>query len=634
MSNFKLKFIYYLGQIPKLYLSIFIDVQLTFLAYFLSFLLRFDFRIPSDSLSMFYLTFPIVIIIKIITYIYFNLNRVVWHYTSISDLIKIIKSSTLSNILYGLIVYLLFHFQNYPRSVILLDWFLYIAFLSGTRLFYRFYFESHHKSKQKLKRTLIIGAGDAAESLIREMVTNKIHYIPVGILDDDSTKWNLYIHGVKIYGPIKNVYQISKKLNVNEIIIAIPSSTSDQMKKIVKYCEKCKNLDIAYKTLPGLNEILNMKKSATAIRDIKLEDLINRELVTIDQMEIRKEFSDKIILITGAAGSIGSELARQIFSCKPKDLILIDRNENNMLYLEKELEQFVSNSQYKTIIADITDNYKMELIIKEYQPDYIFHAAAFKHVPYMELSADEAVNNNVWGTFNLAKLAQKYRVYKFIQISTDKAVQPTNIMGCTKRLAELCLINLFKESRTQFIIVRFGNVIGSEGSVVEIFKRQIKAGGPVTVTHPKMRRYFMTIPEAVRLTLQAGYIGEHGNILVLDMGKQIPILEIAENLIRLSGFKPYEDIRIEFCGIRPGEKLAEALWEENEVPIPTNHPKIFKTLCNDVKYKFDSKAFWHLIKLTKIHSQNGEIKLILKKLVPTYHPYEKKQIYDQVNVMK
>ncbi len=604
-------------RLSKIDLRIFIDLQLIFLAYYTSFLLRFDFQIPSNFLKIFLLTLPVVVIVKVINYALFHVYQILWRYVGINDLIKLVYTSTLNNIIYGLAIYFLFQFQGYPRAVIIIDYFLFITFLGGIRFLYRYRFTQRNKSKN-FKRVLIIGAGDAAEAVVREMVANKIGYFPVGLLDDDSKKCNKIIHGVRVLGPIKNMYEIALKLKVEEIIIAIPSASYHEMQKIIEVCESCHHLNIKYKTVPGLNEILSGHKSPTAIRDIRLEDLIGRELVHVDQMNIREKIKGKIIMITGAAGSIGSELARQIYNYQPQLLICVDRNENDLLYLEKELDNIIPSQVYNSIVADISHKRKMEQIISNYKPSYIYHAAAYKHVPYMEENPHEAVINNVYATYNLAKLAEKYKVTKFVFISTDKAVNPTSVMGCSKRIAELVLLNLFESSTTKFVVVRFGNVIGSAGSVVEIFKKQIKTGGPLTVTHPQIKRYFMTIPEAVRLTLHAGNIGHNKEILILDMGEQIPILKIAENLIKLAGLKPYEDIEIKFVGIRPGEKMLEELWGEKEILVPTDHPKINKTYYNDYSDNFDFNLLEKLIKISFEHNNALEIKKLMKALIPDY----------------
>ncbi len=597
----------------------FLDFQSIFLAYSMAFLLRFDFSIPAEDLKILIISFPLIFIIKAIWYIYLKIDSILWRYTSVKDLINIIKAFSISNVIFGLLLFILFQFEGYPRSIIIIDWFLSIMFLGGLRFVYRIYFKKSDSSFEHNKKCLIIGSGDAAEFLIREMVSNHhVDYNPVGILDDKAHTWNRILHGVKILGPIKDLYKHCKRLQIEEIIIAIPSATNKEMKAVVEYCEACRELGVAYKTVPGINDILFGKQSPTTIRDIKLEDLINRELVVTNKLKTREEYGNKRILITGAAGSIGSELVRQLAECRPSLIVLVDRNENNLMYLEKELNEIVPKINYQTMIVDITNERKMDIVYNNIRPQFVFHAAAYKHVSYMEDQPDEAVKNNIFGTYLLAQLANKYKVKKFVMISTDKAVRPTSVMGCTKRVAELGLLNMFHKSKTEFVVVRFGNVIGSEGSVVPIFQKQIKNGGPVTVTDPKMIRYFMTIPEAVRLTLQAGHIGNHKEILILDMGEQIPVLEIAENLITLSGLKPYVDIAIKFTGARPGEKLYEELWNNNENPIPTYHPKIFKA-SNDMRnYTFDENVFNELISSSNENSNPDLCKSLLKVMVPSY----------------
>ncbi len=623
MSRVSVFFENSLERIQNKSVIIFIDFQLIFLSYIISFFLRFDFIIPSQFLKMMFFTLPVVLGIKIFTYIYFNIHRIIWKFTGISDLIKIIKVSSFNNALFALILFALIGFKGYPRSVILIDWFLTIMFLGGSRIACRHLAtlikdSNNHRNPSTTKKCIILGSGEAAEGLIREMVSGKIDYIPLAILDDDPKKWGLYLHNVKIYGPIKDIGVLLDKFRIDEIVIAIPSATRAQMAQILKHCKPCIAKNIKCKTVPGINEILSGLHSLTKLREVRLEDLMNRELVMINQVELRREFAHKTVLVTGAAGSIGSELARQIYSYNITKLILLDRNENNLLYLEKELETRYPEIRYETVVTDITDKAMVERVFRQYRPQYIFHAAAYKHVPYMEKFPAEAVKNNVYGTYVLAGLAEKHHATKFILISTDKAVCPTSVMGCTKRVAEMSLLHFFKDSDTSFIIVRFGNVLGSNGSVIPLFKQQIEKGGPLTVTHPEMRRYFMTIPEAVSLTLKAGSIGEHGDIMILDMGEQIPIIQIAENLIRLSGYTPYKDIPIQISGIRPGEKLYEELWYKDENPIPTNHPKIFKATQFFHKNGLDVEAYNTVIQYSLSGEQNDRILKLLRHLVPDF----------------
>jgi FlaA1/EpsC-like NDP-sugar epimerase len=547
--------------------------------------------------------------------------------------VKIIQASAINNVVYAIIIYLIMQIQDFPRSIVIIDWGLYIMIFAGIRLFYRYYRElfdwnnppKNNMKKKGKKRCLIIGAGDGAESLIRFMINNQIDYEPVCIVDKDPKTWNRYIHGIKIHGPLEKIHELAIHFKVEEIIIAIPSATERAMRDILEYLEPCLESNIGYKTVPSLDELLSGNKPLTAIRDIKLEDLISRDVVVINKATVGSELKNKVAIVTGAAGSIGSELVRQIAQFDLKNLILLDRNENNLMYLIKEIDDTYPDIKYKSFIVDITNENRLDTIFKEYKPDYIFHAAAYKHVPFMEDSPDEAVKNNVYGTKVVATIAEKYHAYKFVLISTDKAVNPVNIMGCTKKLAENCLLGLFYNSPTKFIVVRFGNVLGSEGSVIPIFKRQIKYRRPITVTHPDMRRFLMTIPEAVSLTLEASSIGHHRDILVLDMGKQIKILDIAENLIRLSGLKPYVDIPIKFTGIRPGEKLYEELWDEYENPINTQHPKIFKVPHGKHDQNFDLELFDQLIQSFFNPTELGKELILLKKLVPTFvYPSKKR----------
>jgi len=448
--------LFIISGIKKKPIIFLLDFQLIALAYLFAFLLRLDFSLTDNNLKILLFSFPLVFTLKVIIYLFFKIDKIIWRYTSVKDLVAIIKTFTLSNVIYGPIVYSLIDMGGYPRSVIIIDWFLSIILLTGVRVLYRIYFKKGDKTNKQNKKCLILGSSDSAEFLVRQMLANhQVDYYPVGILDNDPHTWKRYLHGVKIFGPIKDVYKYSEMLQIEEIIIAIPSATHQEMKTIIQYCESCRELGIKYKIVPGVNDILFGRQSPLAIREIKLDDLINRELVVTNKMIIREEFGKKIVIVTGAAGSIGSELVKQLSECKPSLMLLIDRNENNLMYLEKALNEIIPKVNYRAMIADITNQKKMEVIFKEFNPQYVFHAAAYKHVSYMEKHPDEAVKNNILGTYSLAKLADKYNVKKFINISTDKAVNPSSVMGCSKRVAELCLLNLFHESNTEFVVVRF-----------------------------------------------------------------------------------------------------------------------------------------------------------------------------------
>lgn len=553
-------------KLRKKIIKITIDSVLLSLAYALAYLIRFEGIVPQDLIGHAFYSFPFILIITLSLLIYFKVYQSFPRYVSLEELYTVVKATTLSCIV-AYIVINIFTALVVPRSVLIIYWLLLQIFLNGVRIANRFFQQiARPHCQQKLKRALIIGAGDAGEMIIRQMLHDKkLGYIPVGLIDDDPKKQGMKIHDIPVIGNTDDLVEMKKTLQVDEIVIAIPSATNEQMMGIITKCEKC---DIPFKSLPSLKEIIQGKAHESHIRNIKIEDLIDRSPVVLDTSEIEAFIKDKVILVTGAAGSIGSELCKQIIQFKPSKLILYDKSENAMFNLESELKDSSNGAEFCPMVANILDGSKLEWAMKTFQPQVIFHAAAHKHVPLMELNPEEAIKNNTIGTIKVALAAAHARAEKFIFISTDKAVLPTSVMGASKRLAELFLQNQFyyhqqQENKTRFIIVRFGNVIGSNGSVIPIFQKQIEAGGPLKVTDPRMTRFFMTISEAVQLILQAAKLGEGGEIFILDMGKPIKILEIARLLISSYGDK---DIKIEFIGRRPGEKLHEKLWYPNENP--------------------------------------------------------------------
>jgi len=427
-----------------------------------------------------------------------------------------------------------------------------------------------------------VGAGDAGEKILREIKTNReINYDVVGFLDDDPKKIGKTIHGVKILGPISSLPTVVVEKRVQEILVAIPSASPSLLRNIVSMASK---LRVPVKSLPGIWELIDGKVTISKIRNVKIEDLLERDVINLDSERIGEYLRGKKVLVTGAGGSIGSEICRQVASYKPRKLILLGRGENSIFNIELELKSIYPKLDIKSYIADIRDRDRIFYIFSVEKPDIVFHAAAHKHVPLMEENPDEAVFNNVFGTINLMDASKEYGVSKFIFISTDKAVYPSNIMGATKRVGEILIKYYNSHSKTEYIAVRFGNVLGSRGSVLEVFRKQLEKGGPITVTHEDMERYFMTIPEAVGLVLQAGAIGRSGDLFVLDMGKPIKIIDLARNFIELSGYS-LDDIEIKITGLRPGEKLKEDLWEKEEVVERTEHPKILRILAdNNIDY--------------------------------------------------
>lgn len=463
--------------------------------------------------------------------------------------------------------------QRKIEGVIMLDLLTTIMLLAGLRMLVRLYHEEFFsETRGSARRFLIVGAGNAGEALLREMLRRKdVQYEVVGFIDDNPAKIGMSIHGIPVLGNVDQLPEICRKHNIDEIAIAIPSANRKQLRRVVQVCEGTK---LRFSTVPSLTDIASGKLRVSQMRDVDINDLLGRDEVKLDLADIEKYLNGRTILVTGAGGSIGSEMCRQVCAFGPKALLLVEQAENPLFFIERELLCRFPDVRMHSLICNITDKQRVDQIFSFYRPEIVIHAAAHKHVPLMENNPGEAVKNNVLGTCTVANAADTYGASGFVMISTDKAVNPTSIMGATKRVAEMYIQDLNKTSKTRFVTVRFGNVLGSNGSVVPIFKQQIAAGGPVTVTHPEMRRYFMTIPEASQLVLQAAAMGEGGEIFVLDMGEPVKIVDLARELITLSGFRPGEDIEIAFSGLRPGEKLFEELSIEGEDMLQTRHPKI------------------------------------------------------------
>jgi len=539
----------------------------------LAFLLRFDFSLPVECRSHLAYGLAIWIPLKGIVFHAAKLDRGLWRYLSVIDLSRIafgnLAASTVSCILILLIAP-----AGFPRSIFILD--LMVCFLatSGLRLMLRMMLEVTSQARSERaaeKRTLIYGAGDAGITLLREIRNNpKLSYRALGFLDDRSEKKGLRLAGAPVLGGGEQAEAIVRKLNVETILVAIPSATGSEMTRILKLCHAA---GVECKTVPGLGEVIEGNGLAGQIREVAVEDLLGRIPVRLEESQIRGSLEGKVVLVTGAAGSIGSELCRQIARYGPAGIVGFEIAESPLFEIDHEMRQAFPHVPFHPEIGNIQNRARLDDVLHQYKPAVVYHAAAYKHVPLMEAHVFEAIENNVFGTYNVAVAAAENGVKDFVMISSDKAVRPTNVMGATKRVAELVLLSL-QNGPTKYVAVRFGNVLGSNGSVIPIFKKQIAAGGPVTVTHPEMRRFFMTIPEASQLVLQASAIGKGGQICVLDMGQPVKIVDLAKNLILLSGLRPDEDIRIEFSGMRPGEKLYEELNALFEDTVPTQHEKI------------------------------------------------------------
>jgi FlaA1/EpsC-like NDP-sugar epimerase len=598
---------------------VFLDICIINIALFYSFMLRFDSKIPLQYLNQFKDTYYIVTIITIICFFLFNLYDRLWRYASINEMITIVLAASFATLF--VLGYTFMVGDTYPRSIYILFWLLLTALSGGIRFIFRTYSSMMPMLRKidGIKNVMVIGAGEAGSMVIQEFVRHpNLKMKPVAIIDDDKNKHGKYIHGIKVEGDRKRIPELVLQKNIQEIIIAMPSIDRREIKEIVNICSQthCK-----LRILPGIYELIDGKVSVKRLRDVKIEDLLGREPVKVNLDEISGYIKDRVVLVTGGGGSIGSELCRQIAGFEPKELLIFDINENNVYDLEYDLKTMYPELKYKALIGSIRDRHRLEVVFEKYRPDVVFHAAAHKHVPLMELNAVEAIKNNVFGTLNVAELSDKYEAKKFILISTDKAVNPTNIMGATKRIAEIIIQMMAMKSKTNFAAVRFGNVLGSRGSVVPLFKKQIEDGGPVTVTHPEITRFFMTIPEAVQLVIQAGALAKGGEIFVLDMGEPVKILDLARDMIRLSGLEPGVDIKIEFTGLRPGEKLYEEIMLNEEGLTATKYKKI-----HIAKPTFSDIALFEkeIIKLKDVlMSSNAEIETVIKRLVPGYRKESK-----------
>ena len=550
----------------------------------LSFLVLNGMQFPGGWFVEYYLPFlPLFIAVKLVVFRLFKQYRGWWRYVGISDLLGILRASLVSTIIivafwFALVPNIGLLRTNLPKienvdGIVMADMFSTILLLAGLRMVIRLYYEEFRTVKgSRLKRFLIVGAGNAGEALLREIHRMPIsQYEVIGFIDDAPIKQGIDIHGIPVLGTAEELPKICADRNIEEIAIAMPSASHQQLRRVIQVCQGAK---IRFRTVPAITDIASGKFRVSQIRDVDINDLLGREVVQLDQDSIEAFTKDKVILVTGAGGSIGSEMCRQLCRFSPKLLLLIEQAENPLFYIERELQRQFPSVRLEGIICDITDKPRVERIIEKYKPEVVIHAAAHKHVPLMELNPGEAIKNNVVGTRVVADAADRFGTANFVMISTDKAVNPTSIMGSSKRIAEMYIQDLSRTSRTHFVTVRFGNVLGSEGSVVPIFKKQIAEGGPVTVTHPQMKRYFMTIPEASQLVLQAATMGKGGEIFVLDMGEPVKIVDLAKELITLSGFRPGEDIEITFTNPRPGEKLFEELSIEGENMQRTRHPKI------------------------------------------------------------
>jgi len=613
-----------------------IDLLLFALSFLAAHLVRFEFQIPQYIIEGFSRILPIVLLVKLLCFYFFDLYRGMWRFTSIADLLNIIKASSFSSLLIICFILLKYRFIGFSRSVFIIDWCFTILFISGFRLAVRFYFEATGEEqtwfnavrsligplKRKIpgsKNLLIIGSGNCGEKIYREIRDNaRLTYNVLGFLDDDPVKQGRKIHGIPVLGSIKDIKTIAAKVHADESLIAIPSASAQKMREIVAHCEKS---DIDFKTIPAYGELINGRIAISTIREVAYRDLIGREIIKLDEIIIGAYLKGQCVMVTGAGGSIGSELCRQIRRFEPKKIVLIERAETPLYEIELELKQYSKKIIIVPILTDIQDIRQLDKAFDAQRPQIVFHAAAYKHVPMIELQPWKAIDNNIMGTKNLVEVSVQHNVERFVFVSTDKAVRPVNVMGASKQLAEMLVQgqNGCGLSQTRFMIVRFGNVVGSVGSVVPMFKKQIQKGGPVTVTHPEVTRFFMTIPEACQLILQAGAMGNGGEIFILDMGTPIKIDDMARDLIRLSGFEPDVDIKIEYIGLRPGEKLFEELITEGENVVPTSHGKIMVLKGVECDLQTLNGKIEKLNSYARDQAKDKIIK-VLEKIVPDYKP--------------
>jgi FlaA1/EpsC-like NDP-sugar epimerase len=561
------------------------DLFLSVISVLASYLIRLELIaiFPTYQYSLLWML-GIVVIVKPLVYYLFGIYRRLWRYASIRELVLILSAVTVASMMVSAAMIGLFAsgmFKGFPRSVLIIDWLLSMAFVGGLRFIFRIMAETTSSAANnssfypsRKKWVVVIGAGDAGAMVVRELQKNpQLNIKPIGFLDDDPSKQESKIHGVPVLAPLDQIGNILDSRHVDEVIIAIPSAAGKIVRRVT---EVCRQRGVAFRTMPGIYELLGGDVSVSRLREVDIADLLRREPMKMDNEALGEVLENRVVMVTGAGGSIGSELCRQIARLNPNKLLMLGHGENSIFRALLSLKERFPVLEIVPIIADVRDQPRLAVIFERWQPEVIFHTAAHKHVPLMETNIEEAVTNNILGTQNIVQTALKNDVQRLVMISTDKAIRPVNVMGATKRLAEMLVLDAARQYHKAFTVVRFGNVLGSRGSVVPRFKRQIAAGGPLTVTHPEMKRYFMTIPEAVHLVLQASALSEGGENFILDMGQPVKILDLAEDLIRLSGLEPGKDIEIVFSGIRPGEKLSEDLWDRGFAYSPTVHPDIHR----------------------------------------------------------
>ncbi|MDO9390511.1 MAG: nucleoside-diphosphate sugar epimerase/dehydratase [bacterium] len=595
------------------------DIFILAVSLYAAILFRFDFAVPEYYSPMFLRILPLMIVIKLAFLAYFGIYRGAWQYAGVNDLVQIVKAVTLGSVVvFAASRFIMPGWVQYSRGVMIIEWLGDIMLIGGLRLSLRMWKQHLSNSQYKKadrQRMLIVGAGDAGEMVARQLMAHPEYgSLPVGFIDDDPAKKGQRIHGLPVFGARPVMDGVVVNQGIDQVLIAIPSAPGPVVKAVVEQCQQAK---LKFKIVPDIKKILSGEIGINQIRDIELEDLLRRPAINVNLEEIAGYLGGKTILVSGAGGSIGSELCRQIASFNPGRLLLAGKGENSLYHIASELVQNSKTLKLETLICDVADAARVDRIFEQYQPQVVFHAAAHKHVPMMEQNPGEAVKNNIFGTKTLAEAACQHGAERFVLISTDKAVNPTSVMGATKRISEKVVMSLNGKGKTKFMAVRFGNVLGSSGSVVPLFKKQIAAGGPLTVTHPDMERYFMTIPEAVQLVIQAGAMGQGGEVFVLDMGQPVKIVDLARDMIKLSGLTPDIDIKIEFTGLRKGEKLYEELLTAEEGVNTTKHAQIFMVKGRHARLNELPKLL-PLLHKAALTGDEGKVVAAIQRVIPGF----------------
>ncbi|WP_027087191.1 polysaccharide biosynthesis protein [Cohnella panacarvi] len=620
-----------MNKYVRLIALLLIDAILVTTSVYTAYLLRFDFAIRQEFIDTLPYVFALFVILNLFSFYIFKIYKRIWQYASMGDLLAIIKGALLSGSASFFVHHLLVK-QYYsdivvPRSIYPLTFIIIFLTVGGSRIVWRLLRDSYGKIMPHHRRALIVGAGEAGVMVVKELRRAGSVLYPVAFIDDNKQKQNYEVIGIPVAGTREEIPHAVKKYKIDEIIVAIPTASHADISDIIK---RCKEIGRQIKIIPRMNDLINGKITINMLREVSVEDLLGREPVKVDMDEITSYLKGQVVLVTGAGGSIGSEICRQVAAVKPKSLLILGHGENSIYEIEMELRRTYPSLNLHPIIADVQARGRIAEVFRQYQPQVVFHAAAHKHVPLMESNPQEAIKNNVFGTKNVAECAHAFGAKRFVLISTDKAVNPTSVMGATKRIAEMILQNTNSSSSTIFTAVRFGNVLGSRGSVIPVFKKQIAEGGPVTVTHPEMIRYFMTIPEAVQLVIQAGSLATGGEVFILDMGRPVKIAELASDLIRLSGLEPGKDIQIIYTGLRPGEKLFEEILTNEEGASATKHDRIYVSRPSDVD---NDKLLNELNEMEKHLLQDindrSLIKRHLERLVSTYKSNEINDTFDK-----